>query len=74
MGERHSKSISRGHCSALDGTASQSRATGPTPRRTPERSTVAAHQGDDMNELWSRSVASVYDGKVEDFKRLAGIS
>jgi hypothetical protein len=25
-----------------------------------------------MNELWSRSVASVYDGKVEDFKRLAG--
>jgi hypothetical protein len=25
-----------------------------------------------MNELWSRSVASIYDGKVEDFKRLAG--
>ena len=25
-----------------------------------------------MNELWSRSVANVYDGKVEDFKRLAG--
>jgi quinol monooxygenase YgiN len=24
-----------------------------------------------VNELWSRSVASVYDGKVEDFKRLA---
>ena len=25
-----------------------------------------------MNELWSRSVAIVYDGKVEGFKRLAG--
>jgi len=25
-----------------------------------------------MTELWSRSVASVYDGKVEGFKRLAG--
>jgi quinol monooxygenase YgiN len=28
-------------------------------------------KGADVNELWSRSVASVYDGKVEDFKRLA---
>src|SRR5258707_5882078 len=24
-----------------------------------------------MHELWSRSVASIHDGKVEDFKRLA---
>ena len=24
-----------------------------------------------MNELWSRSVAKIYDGKLEDFKRLA---
>jgi hypothetical protein len=25
-----------------------------------------------MDELWMRSVAAVYDGKIEDFKRLAG--
>jgi hypothetical protein len=24
-----------------------------------------------MNELWSRSLAKIYDGKLEDFKRLA---
>jgi hypothetical protein len=24
-----------------------------------------------MDELWMRSVAAVYDGKIEDFKRLA---
>jgi hypothetical protein len=24
-----------------------------------------------MDELWMRSVATVYDGKIEDFKRLA---
>jgi quinol monooxygenase YgiN len=24
-----------------------------------------------MNELWSRCLASIHDGKVEDFKRLA---
>ena len=24
-----------------------------------------------MNELWSRSLAKIYDGKLEDFKRVA---
>ena len=25
-----------------------------------------------MNELWTRSLASIHDGKLEDFKRFAG--
>src|SRR5438094_290759 len=40
-------------------------------RRRPKPPTVAANQGADMNELWSRSLAKIYDGKLEEFKRLA---